>query len=54
MTEITTTEKALKVSVSGSDPVVLHLDSTGTATLRLEVTIPAPDVTGYTYTEPPR
>lgn len=53
MTEISTNDQTLKVSVSGSEPVVLHLDSNGTATLRLEVTIGRPDVTGYTFTEPP-
>ncbi|MDQ1058069.1 GTP1/Obg family GTP-binding protein [Arthrobacter globiformis] len=54
MTEFSTNDKTLRVSVTGSEPVVLHLDSTGTATLRLEVTTARPEVTGYTFTEPPR
>lgn len=54
MTEIRTNDQTLKVSVAGSEPVVLHLDTNGAATLRLELTIARPLGTGYTYTEPPR
>lgn len=54
MTEITANTQTLRVSVAGSDPVVLHLDSAGAASLRLEVTVTTPPVTGYTFNEPPR
>lgn len=55
MTEISMDDKTLKVSVNGSDPLTLQLDSTGAATLRLEIIATCPTaVTGYTYAEPPR
>lgn len=42
MTENSASNKTLTVSVAGSEPVVLQLDSTGAATLRLEITVVAP------------
>lgn len=54
MTENSSNTRTVTVTVAGSEPVVLHLDSTGAATLRLEVTVTPPNVTGYTFTEPPR
>lgn len=53
-TENSSNTRTVTVTVAGSEPVVLHLDSTGAATLRLEVTVTPPNVTGYTFTEPPR
>lgn len=54
MTEISTNDQTLKLSVADSEPVILHLDSNGATNLRLEITIATPPSTGYTYTEPPR